>query len=130
MSYRVWINAFDMSFMSTRTESNRDLAEGLAKELAKNIPGAVVGVDAIQSEFVFRNNGAPEAQPEPSPTALREAQRNGMIAALDQIAMWLRNGAGEERAKGTVAFEESVMPLYRELAEQVDSIRATMLDKK
>jgi hypothetical protein len=60
MSYRIWINVFEMSFMSTRTESNKDAAEGIARALAKNLPGAAVGVDSIQSEAVFRNTGPGE----------------------------------------------------------------------
>jgi hypothetical protein len=39
-----------------------------------------------------------------------------------RIAKWLRGGAGEVRAKGTVAFEESIMPMLVELADKIEAL--------
>lgn len=36
------------------------------------------------------------------------------------IAEWLRGGAGEVRACGTLAWEHSIMPIYRELADRIE----------
>lgn len=44
---------------------------------------------------------------------LRETERR-------QIVAWLRRGGNEQRARGCVAFEEGVMPLYNELADQIE----------
>jgi hypothetical protein len=43
-----------------------------------------------------------------------------LIRAVEReaIAFDLMNGAGEARARGTTAWEESMMPIYRELAER------------
>lgn len=57
MSYRIWINAFDMSFMSTRTESNVDAARGIASAIARAIPNATVGVDSVENDCVWHRIG-------------------------------------------------------------------------
>lgn len=49
MSYRIWINVFNMTFMSWRTESDKDAALGIAKALARALPEANVGVDEVTS---------------------------------------------------------------------------------
>lgn len=36
------------------------------------------------------------------------------------IVSWLRGGAGESRARGSVVWEESVMPIYRDLADTIE----------
>lgn len=57
MSYRIWINAFDMGFMSTRTESNIDAARGIASAIARAIPNATVGVDSVENDCVWHRIG-------------------------------------------------------------------------
>jgi hypothetical protein len=40
--------------------------------------------------------------------------------AIAGIVSWLRDGAGEIRAKGSVAWEDAIMPIYRELADRIE----------
>jgi hypothetical protein len=46
--------------------------------------------------------------------------REEASAAYAHIAAWLRGGANDVRARGTLAFEESIMPIYRELADLIE----------
>jgi hypothetical protein len=39
---------------------------------------------------------------------------------VQAIGSWLRNGAGEKRSLDTVAFKESVLPLYQDLAKAIE----------
>lgn len=55
MSYRIWINVFDMPFISTRTESSKEAALGIAKALSSQLPNSVVGVDSVENVDVLRN---------------------------------------------------------------------------
>jgi len=42
------------------------------------------------------------------------------VGDVAKITSWLRAGAGEKRGLDTIAFQESVMPILRDLADRIE----------